>query len=140
MLARRRCLVGGSEAGGGSARELIVWIGRGSGEGYFSFCGLPVKTPFGRRLSRSGFVLLLFLMLTTAPRVSRAADPSLPQLKLNTGEAQLFVDDYLISQQNDLSRTLHQPRKDNGGNEPVIALADEFGQTKGTLEANGTIL
>jgi hypothetical protein len=61
-------------------------------------------------------------------------------VRLERGRAQLFVDDFLISRQDGLVRTLHQPRKDGGGNEPVIALADEFGETRGTLEANGTIL
>jgi hypothetical protein len=59
---------------------------------------------------------------------------------IRAGQAQLFVDDFLISQQGSLVRTLCQPRKDDGGNVPVIALADEFGETKGTLEANGTIV
>ena len=31
------------------------------------------------------------------------------------GQAQLFVDDYLIAMQNDLERTLHTPTKDFGG-------------------------
>lgn len=55
-------------------------------------------------------------------------------------EPQLFVDDFLIASSNGLVRTLHQPRKDQGGNEPVIELADEFGVYTGTLEANGTIV
>ncbi|HEV2294766.1 MAG TPA: hypothetical protein VGR35_13005 [Tepidisphaeraceae bacterium] len=54
--------------------------------------------------------------------------------------AQLFVDDFLIATQTDLRRTLHQPKKDNGGSVPVIAMEDEFGSTPATLEANGTIL
>lgn len=61
-------------------------------------------------------------------------------MSLKNGEAQLFVDDYLIAAQSDLERTLRKPKKDNGGNQPVIAIEDEFGQTKSTLEANGTIL
>src|SRR6185503_5068229 len=56
------------------------------------------------------------------------------------GQAQLFVDDYLIAAQRDMKRTLKRPRKDAGGNAPVISLTDEFGETKATLEANGTIL
>ena len=75
------------------------------------------------------------------PDISPGADaPAPPAMKLKDGEAQLFVDDFLISQQSGLVRTLHQPRKDQGGNAPVIALEGEFGETKGTLEANGTIL
>jgi hypothetical protein len=74
--------------------------------------------------------------------VSRApaAEPSVPLLRLARGQAQLFVDDFLISQQSGLVRTLNQPRKDGGGRRPVLALEGEFGETKGTLEANGTIL
>jgi len=34
--------------------------------------------------------------------------------------AQLFIDDYLIASQEGLKRTLHQPRKDNGGRFPLI--------------------
>jgi hypothetical protein len=83
---------------------------------------------------------LAFSIAQLSPRIARAADASFPSVKLNNGEAQLFVDDFLITQQTDLQRTLHQPKKDNGGNEPVLALADEFGETKATLEANGTIL
>jgi hypothetical protein len=70
----------------------------------------------------------------------QAADTSLPAVRIEAGEAQLFVDDYLIATQDNLKRTLRQPIKDGGGNEPVIAIADEFGDTKSTLEANGTIL
>src|SRR5262245_11826012 len=80
-----------------------------------------------------------FVVVLVCASLTRAADPPVTVLKLNTGEAQLFVDDYLIGQQSNLVRTLHQPKKDNGGNTPVLALADEFGETKGTLEANGTI-
>ncbi|MBI4600677.1 MAG: hypothetical protein HY721_01830 [Planctomycetes bacterium] len=65
---------------------------------------------------------------------------STPAIRLASGEAQLFVDDFLISEQSGLVRTLHPPRKDDGGERPVIALEDELGETKGTLEANGTIL
>jgi hypothetical protein len=83
---------------------------------------------------------LTLIIPLAAAGPSRGAAPSGAGLKLNTGEAQLMVDDYLIARQEGLVRTLHQPAKDGGGNEPVIALVDEFGQTKGTLEANGTIL
>lgn len=61
-------------------------------------------------------------------------------IEIRPGESQLFVDDFLIESSHGLRRTLHQPRKDNGGNEPVIELADEFGVFTGTLEANGTIV
>jgi len=59
---------------------------------------------------------------------------------VKSGLVQLFVDDYLIAAQNGLKRTLHQPKKDHGGNEPVLAIGEEFGETRSTLEANGTIL
>src|SRR5262245_43445449 len=91
-------------------------------------------------LPASLLFLTILICTTMAMRTSLAADAPAADLKLTSGRAHLFVDDYLISQQNGLVRTLHQPKKDNGGNEPVIALADEFGQTRGTLEANGTIL
>src|SRR5437016_3719736 len=61
-------------------------------------------------------------------------------LEIKSGAAQLFVDDFLIAEQVGLKRTLRQPRKDNGGNAPVIALDKEFGDYAATLEANGTIL
>src|SRR5262245_52939511 len=71
---------------------------------------------------------------------ARGADVSTPPLRLKSGQAQLFVDDFLISEQRGLTRTLRQPKKDQEGNRPVLALEGEFGDTKATLEANGTIL
>ncbi len=56
------------------------------------------------------------------------------------GQAQLFVDDFLIDTQSQLVRTLRRPVKDDGGDRPIIALDDEFGGLPGTLEANGTIV
>jgi hypothetical protein len=56
-------------------------------------------------------------------------------IEVRRGVAQLFVDDVLIDSQRDLRRTLHQPKKDNGGNVPV--LAPEGLQT---LMASGTIV
>jgi len=61
-------------------------------------------------------------------------------LTIESGVAQLFVDDYLIERGSNLHRTLCQPVKDDGGNQPVIELADEFGDYTATLEANGTIV
>jgi hypothetical protein len=61
-------------------------------------------------------------------------------IDIRPGESQVFVDDFLIASSRGLQRTLHQPRKDDGGNQPVIELADEFGVFTGTLEANGTIV
>jgi hypothetical protein len=79
------------------------------------------------------------LFTTFATRIADGADAPPAPITLKSGEAQLFVDDYLISTQNDLVRTLHQPKKDNDGNQPILALDNEFGETKATLEANGTI-
>src|SRR3954468_3468358 len=56
------------------------------------------------------------------------------------GVAQLFVDDFVITSQSGLKRTLRQPKKDNGGNAPILALENEYGGYRGTLEANGTIV
>ena len=36
------------------------------------------------------------------------------------GQAQLFVDNYLIATQNELERTLHSPTKDHGGDVPIL--------------------
>lgn len=86
------------------------------------------------------FLLILLAISIAQPRICRAADASFPGISLTSDEPQLFVDDFLISRQTDLRRTLRQPKKDNGGNDPLLALEDEFGETKGTLEANGTIV
>jgi hypothetical protein len=102
------------------------------------FWKVPVKSLSERLFI--GSILSIFLALSAWPRVASAADASIPPAKVVDGQAQLFVDDYLIDWQGNLQRTLHQPKKDNGGNQPVIALGDEFGSTKATLEANGTIL
>lgn len=71
---------------------------------------------------------------------AQSADTSLPAVTIQSGVAQFFIDDYLIATQEGLKRTLHQPKKDDGGNTPVVAIGDEFGETKSTLEANGTIV
>jgi hypothetical protein len=70
----------------------------------------------------------------------RCGAASKEQVEIPRHQAQLFVDDYLISEQTDLRRTLHQPAKDNGGNVPVIGLDSEFGDKPATLEANGSIV
>jgi hypothetical protein len=57
-----------------------------------------------------------------------------------TTDTQLFVDDLLIDSSAGLKRTLHQPTKDSGGNEPVLAITDEFAGITATLQANGTIV
>ncbi|MGH9161404.1 MAG: hypothetical protein ACRD2X_15675, partial [Vicinamibacteraceae bacterium] len=83
---------------------------------------------------------LIVLLMSTGLAIGGARGDHGRIAEVLSGEAQLFVDDYLISAQRDLVRTLHQPRKDHDGLEPVIALDDEFGDVRGTLEANGTIL
>ena len=87
-----------------------------------------------------GSVAALMLSATLPPLLAQSSDTSLPAVNITKGTAQLFVDDYLIAVQNGLQRTLRQPQKDQGGSEPVIALETEFGDIKGTLEANGTIV
>src|SRR5688500_18470692 len=61
-------------------------------------------------------------------------------IKIDPGVAQLFVDDYLIESQADPKRTLRQPKKDNGGNQPVLAIEDEFDGRPATLQSNGSIV
>jgi hypothetical protein len=85
-------------------------------------------------------IVLVLLGLEGPATLAQSRDTSLPAVHVENGQAQLFADDYLIALQSDLQRTLRQPRKDGGGNEPVIALGEEFGDTKGTLEANGSIV
>ena len=84
--------------------------------------------------------IVVALCLGIRAALAQSNDTSLPAVTLQKGEVQLFVDDYLIAAQSGLERTLRQPKKDNGGNAPVIAIEDEFGETRSTLEANGTIL
>lgn len=72
--------------------------------------------------------------------LAQNVDTSLPAVTIKSDVAQFFVDDYLIASQDSLKRTLRQPKKDKGGNEPILAIGDEFGETKSTLEANGTIV
>ncbi len=86
------------------------------------------------RLSKTTCVAIL-VAVTTLRSVS-ADEP----IQLESGVAQLFVDDYLIAESHNLRRTLHSPQKENGGEEPVIALVDEFEDFPCTLEANGTIV
>ena len=80
------------------------------------------------------------ICITQRIAIAQSTDTSVPAVHLKSGESQFFIDDYLIAHQSGLHRTLHQPTKDHGGNEPVLAIENEFGETKSTLEANGTIL
>lgn len=52
---------------------------------------------------------------------------------------QLFVDDSRIAEAHGLQRTLHQPKKENAGRTPILALPAIDGHPA-TLEANGTIV
>ena len=67
---------------------------------------------------------------------ARGAEP----VAIEPGVVQLFVDDELIQSSHALRRTLHVPRKDDGGNVPVIELKEAFTEHPGTLEANGSIV
>ena len=80
--------------------------------------------------------LVVFLLLLLCTSVAARAEA----IRVERNVPQLFVDDALIDQPDGLHRTLHCPVKDHGGNQPVIALDDEFGTTPCTLEANGTIV
>ncbi len=55
---------------------------------------------------------------------TQAAEPPVP---VKAGQAQLFVDDFLIESQTNLRRTLHQPVKDNGGQVPMLAAREGAG-------------
>ena len=91
-------------------------------------------------ISRRAFVQSVAALTAGAALGSHAASVEDGPLQIKSGVAQLFVDDYLIAEQKSLKRTLRQPKKDNDGQAPVIALDDEFGEYSATLEANGTIL
>jgi hypothetical protein len=78
--------------------------------------------------------------LCFAQQLVAQVSTALPAVDIPPGQPQLFVDDYLIADQVDLKRILHQPVKDHAGSKPILAIDDEFGETKSTLEANGTIV
>ncbi len=73
------------------------------------------------------------LLMGTNP--ASASGVNGPPIAIQSGVAQLFVDDALIDSQTGLKRTLRQPRKDNGGNVPLIAPPELQ-----TLMASGTIV
>ena len=90
-----------------------------------------------RGVHRYALVRVLSLALAACcSDISFAAEA----IEIVPGEPQVFIDDYLIEHSRNLRRTLRQPRKDDGGNVPVIELEDEFGVFTGTLEANGAIV
>jgi len=76
-----------------------------------------------------------------AGSITAFATEETQSIPIETGVAQLFVDDFLIDTQSDLVRTLHQPKKDTGGNLPEIQLPpDAFGGHSFTLQGNGSIV
>src|SRR5918992_732880 len=83
---------------------------------------------------------VLFQLSMALMAVTCAAQTNISTLHLASGVSQLFVDDALIASQSGLKRTLRQPKKDNGGNIPILALDTEYPEVGATLEANGTIV
>jgi len=88
----------------------------------------------GYLFSMGPAVQLLLLLILNACNERQGA------LQIESGVAQLFIDDYLIEQADNIKRTLHQPQKDDAGEKPLIALENEFGELGATLEANGSIV
>ena len=94
-----------------------------------------VSTIFQNRVfvkSSAIFTIFLLMLLTFSFAQEKV-------IEIGT-EAQLFIDDHLIASQKKLKRTLNQPKKDFNGEKPVIAIENEFGDFKSTLEANGSIV
>src|SRR5262245_2622503 len=89
---------------------------------------------------RRRILLVSFFLVLIGAFACRGSVVDGEPIVIRAGEAQVFIDDYLIASSRGLRRTLHQPRKDDGGNVPVLELGDEFREFTGTLEANGTIL
>jgi hypothetical protein len=83
------------------------------------------------------FALIAVLLVSVTAGAARD-DSDL--ITIATGVPQLFVDDFLIDHAENLRRTLNQPRKDNGGREPLLDVTAEFAPHTSTLEANGTIV
>jgi hypothetical protein len=79
------------------------------------------------------------LILALSNAVSLRGAPPAP-IQIASGVAQLFIDDFIIDSQTNITRTLHQPKKDNDGNTPILAFDNEYGDYRATLEANGTII
>lgn len=83
---------------------------------------------------------LTCFLLAFAIHAAAAAVSANQTVRLESGVAQLFIDDEVIESQNGLKRILHQPNKDHGGNTPVLALDAEFNGQPATLQANATIV
>ncbi|KAB7530389.1 hypothetical protein F8C76_02460 [Flagellimonas olearia] len=84
-------------------------------------------------------ILTFFFTFSCAQKKSDGNDMG-EIIPLERNEAQLFIDDFLIESVSDVKRTLHQLKKDNGGNVPILAIEDEFGKYTSSLQANGTIV
>jgi hypothetical protein len=82
---------------------------------------------------------LAALLVTGMLSLLAAAQAADNGLKIPTGTAQLFIGDRLVEKNLSATRTLHQPKKDDGGLKPILFLEDEFGGAPGTLQG-GTIL
>lgn len=81
-----------------------------------------------------------FFIASAVPPRSSAAKEAVAPVAVQRDIAQLFIDDFLIDSQTNLHRTLHQPKKDHGGNLPILAFDKEYGDYHSTLEANGTVI
>lgn len=85
------------------------------------------KKGFVMQLLRAYVCLTVMLIGIIACGCSTHVLAGETQIKIESGMAQLFVDDYLIDSAVDLKRTLHQPTKDDGGNIPIIAAKQDMG-------------
>lgn len=65
-------------------------------------------------------MLAYLSLLASVAALSPSAVPAEDAVPVRAGQAQLFVDNFLIATQEDLERTLHSPTKDHGGNEPIL--------------------
>lgn len=101
-------------------------------DGIFGCCGLLARA-YGRGLRP------WLAGLAVAVGGGWAATPSAQPVLVPRGEPQLFVDDQLIAESHGLQRTLHQPRKDGGGEEPVLSCPEMFGY-RANLQANYSII
>src|SRR5436309_198188 len=91
-------------------------------------------------VGRALLLLLSSLMFNASAAKTFDTNEAAEPVAVKKGVAQLFADDFLIASQTSLRRALHQPKKDNGGNVPILALDNEYGGYRSTLEANGTII
>lgn len=79
-------------------------------------------------------ILIALFLAGMAPGMASAAPVFVPR-----DTPQLFVDGSLIAESHALQRTLHSPKKDNGGMVPVLSIPPINGRGT-TLEANGSIV